>query len=75
MFAKPIRTADSCSAARALSMGTPDLRRVYICRLKSTMSSSVTFSELSRRSHPSPAGACGPEVGLMLIGDTPLVRS
>ena len=75
MFANPIRVADSWSAARDLSIGTPDFRSVYICRLKSSMSSTVTFSVLSRRSHPSPERAFGPEVGLMSMGDTPLVWS
>jgi len=60
MFANPTRVADSWSAASDLSMGTPDLRSVYICRLKSSMSSIVTFSELSRRSHPSAESAFGP---------------
>jgi hypothetical protein len=39
------------------------------------MSSSVTFSVLSQLDHPFPASAWGPDVGLISIGDTPLVRS
>jgi hypothetical protein len=67
--------ADSCSPANALSIGTPDFSRVYICRENSITSSSVTRTGTSfahqLSASPSPrAGAAR-----MSTGVTPVLSS
>jgi hypothetical protein len=65
--------ADSCRPARALSIGTPDLRSVYICREKSITSRSVTREAESLAHQLSAAPRAG--AARMSTGVTPVFSS